>query len=345
MNASRDTLLIFDEDMIAHDPGPGHPESPARLRAIGEMLARRPVAGTRTVRAPEGDLHDIERVHGPRLVAQIEAARGQHATLDPDTHMSEGSAHAARLAAGAAVQAVDAVIEGTARNAFAFVRPPGHHAEPARAMGFCLYNNVAIAAARARAVHGVERVLIVDWDVHHGNGTQAAFYDAADVLFFSTHQFPFYPGTGALHEGGRGAGQGRTVNVPFSRAATDGDYVRVFDEVLTPIADAFAPQLVLVSAGFDAHARDPLGGMELSADGYAQLCDVVRGIAHRHAEDRLVLLLEGGYDLDALADSAHACVEILAGAAGPGLHGRPTLRGEETLRAVRSAQKPHWPTL
>ncbi len=336
------TLVIFDEDMIAHDPGPGHPECPDRLRAIGEALAARPIHGTTQVRAVEGDLDDIARVHGRNLIDRVEAARGKHLSIDPDTHMSEGSVHAARLAAGAATQAVDAVIAGRVRNAFAFVRPPGHHAEPSRAMGFCLFNNVAIAAARARAHHGLSRVLILDWDVHHGNGTQAAFYDDDRVLFFSTHQYPFYPGTGALHEQGHLAGEGFTINVPFSAGTRDGDFFRLFRDVLRPVAERFAPELVLLSAGFDAHRHDPLGQMSLTVEGFAELAATVRDIADEHADGRLVAVLEGGYDLSALAASAHACVEVFAGAASPGRHDDTTPSGEQVLRKVIAAHGDRW---
>lgn len=338
-----DTWLFHDDRMIEHDPGPGHPERPDRLRALATLLRERPVAGTRLVAPSPAPAEVITRVHSAAYLARVEAARGRHHSFDPDTHTSPASVDAALLGAGAAVEAVDAVLDGQARNAFALVRPPGHHAEPDRIMGFCLLNNVAIAAEHALARPQIERVLIVDWDVHHGNGTQAAFYGRRDVLFVSAHQFPFYPGTGSLREQGEGPGEGYTLNVPFAMGATDGDYRRLLADVVGPAAERFDPDLVLVSAGFDAHARDPLGGMELSAEGFADLCSTLRGVAERHAEGRLVLVLEGGYDLEGLAHSAHACAEVLAGAAGPGGPDTPSPVGDAALRLAVEHHRRHWP--
>ncbi|MFZ5470964.1 MAG: histone deacetylase, partial [Myxococcota bacterium] len=232
--------------------------------------------------------------------------------LDPDTAMSEKSYDTAVLAAGAAVQAVEEVLAGRASNAFALVRPPGHHAETARAMGFCLFNNVAIAAETARRV-GAARVLVLDWDVHHGNGTQAAFWKRRDVMYLSSHQFPFYPGTGAPFEIGEGEGEGYTVNCALPGGQGDADYGCVFHELFIPVAEAYRPELVLVSAGFDAHRADPLGGMRVTERGFAAMCSAVKDLADRVCQGRLVLVLEGGYDLDALNDSVRACIEVLSG--------------------------------
>jgi acetoin utilization deacetylase AcuC-like enzyme len=339
-----DTLLLYDRAMIGHDPGAGHPERPARLEAIEAILDARPIGNTILEGPSPAPVEALERVHDPAYVQRILAMRDEFAALDPDTRVSPGSIRAALLAAGAAVDAVDAVCSGEASGAFAFVRPPGHHAERARAMGFCLFNNIAVAAAHARAKHGCSRILVVDWDVHHGNGTQAIFYDDPGVLFFSTHQFPFYPGTGALDEVGRGEGEGHTVNVPLSVNATDGDLLLAFHEILRPIADAYRPELVLVSAGFDAHRQDPLGNLDLTEEGYADLCGVVRSIAHTHADGRLVLMLEGGYDLEALATSAYACTQVLAGVTPPGASARassPHARAE--LDRARARQRQFWP--
>jgi acetoin utilization deacetylase AcuC-like enzyme len=246
------------------------------------------------------------------------------------------------IAAGAAIEAVDAVCTGTAANAFALVRPPGHHAVPNRAMGFCLFNNVAIAAAHARAARDMQRVLVVDWDVHHGNGTEATFYGSRDVLFFSTHQFPFYPGTGDLRACGAGTGEGYTVNVPFAGGANDGDYALVFRDLLGPIAEQYQPDLVLVSAGFDAHRSDPLGGMRLTEEGFANLCAEVKAIADKFAGGRLVLVLEGGYDLAGLARSVQACVEVMAGSAPPPNRIETTAQGEVDVRAAIAQQRTYW---
>jgi len=336
------TLLLFDDAMTEHDPGAGHPECPDRLRAIADRFARDPVAGTRTAAPRPVERAAVERVHPSHHVQRIYDAEGKHLALDPDTHLSPGSIAAARLAAGAAVDAVDAVMKPDTDNAFAFVRPPGHHALADRSMGFCVLNNVAIAAEHARQVHGLERVLIVDWDVHHGNGTQAIFYDRSDVLFMSSHQFPFYPGTGAVRETGAGAGTGFTVNVPYGPGARDADLRKAFTEVLHPVAEAFEPDLVLVSAGFDGHRQDPLGQFELSREGFADLCGEVRAVAERHAHGRLVMLLEGGYDLQALAGSAHACAQVLAGASPPDAAGVTTAGGEATLRLTVDEHRARW---
>jgi acetoin utilization deacetylase AcuC-like enzyme len=306
------TLITTDRRFLAHDPGAGHPESPARLRAILDDLARSPVPGT-AVEAPRPATDaEIDAVHAPAYRAALERLAGRHARLDPDTAMSEGSWEAARLAAGAAVGAVEAVWSGRVQNAFALVRPPGHHAEQARAMGFCLLNNAAIAAEAARRA-GAERVLVLDWDVHHGNGTQDIFEARADVLYMSAHQYPFYPGTGAAEEVGIGAGQGFTVNCPLPGGQGDADYGVVFHDLFLPAARAFAPDIVIVSAGFDAHARDPLASMHVTERGFAAMCSTLAELAASACAGKLVLLLEGGYDLAALAGSVRACLEVLDG--------------------------------
>jgi acetoin utilization deacetylase AcuC-like enzyme len=342
---ARDVLLLVDDAMLAHDPGPHHPERPDRLRAIVAALRGSPVEGVRWAAPRPAPPDAIERIHEPAYRERIEELRGRSAALDLDTTVSPGSIPAALLAAGAAIDAVTAVTAGDAQAAFALVRPPGHHAEARRAMGFCLFNNIAIAAAHARAALGCRRALIVDWDVHHGNGTQHAFYDRRDVLFFSTHRFPFYPGTGAADEVGAGDGAGHTVNVPLSERCDDAEYAAIFDELLEPIADAYRPDLMLVSAGFDAHRDDPLGGMGVSAEGFGALCQRVRDIADRHAAGRLVMVLEGGYDLTALAESVHACVGVLAGATPPPLPRpvEPSPAAARIIHEVREAQQELWP--
>ncbi|MBW2456190.1 MAG: histone deacetylase [Deltaproteobacteria bacterium] len=332
-------LLISDERMLLHDPGSGHPECPDRLRAVTEALEG--VEDSSWAKPEPATREQIERVHTVDHVDKVEGLRGRTGALDMDTTTSPGSVEAAYLAAGAALDAVTEVVSGHYRHAWALVRPPGHHAEAEAAMGFCLFNNVAIAAAHARAELGCERVLIVDWDVHHGNGTQRSFYERDDVLFFSLHRYPFYPGTGVAGETGRGAGEGYTVNVPFPGGQGDGDYLAACEQLLVPIADAYAPDLVLVSAGFDAHRRDPLGGMEVTEDGYAAMASLVQGIAQRHAEGRVVLLLEGGYDLEALGGSVRRCVETLNGAP-VGAVDEPSPLGEAIIQRLWEHHRGNW---
>lgn len=335
------TLLLSEDAMLAHDQGRGHPESPARLQAILQRLRARPVAGTRWQTPQPATRAQIGRVHAPAYVDFVDQVRGQTVHIDEDVAMAPGSTDASYLAAGAAIEAVTAVMQGAADNAFALVRPPGHHAEVDRAMGFCVFANVAIAAEHARQALGAQRVLVVDWDVHHGNGTQHVFEARDDVLVFSAHQWPHYPGTGGHHEQGRGAGTGYTINAPLPAGLGDGDYASLFREVLRPVAESFRPDLVLVSAGFDAHRDDPLGGMAVTADGFAGLCGVVREIAGLSAGGKLVLVLEGGYDLAGLADSVYACVEVLAGATPP-VAAAASAAGEAALRQTLATQRRHW---
>ena len=339
----RPTLLLYDDAMVDHRPGWGHPERPERLDAIVRLLRDEPIDGARWEAPPVGDPEAVLRVHEGRYVDYVESLRGRAAMVDGDTTLSEGSLPAAWLAAGAATRAVDAVMEGEVGAAFALVRPPGHHAEADRGMGFCLFNNVAVAAEHALARGGCERVLIVDWDVHHGNGTQHSFEDRDDVLFFSVHRHPFYPGTGSLRSIGRGAGEGRNLNVPLHRPMGDAEYAAIFDEILAPVAREFDPDLVLVSAGFDAHASDPLGGMHVTEEGFAALCGAVLGIADDCCDGRMALTLEGGYDLAGLARSVHACVDVLCGATPPGGFGRPDAVASQVLGEVQALHRRWWP--
>jgi acetoin utilization deacetylase AcuC-like enzyme len=334
-----EVVLFHDEAMRGHDPGLLHPERAARLDAIREELEQRPVAGVSWRRAGAAARGEITRVHQEAYVARVDRARGLAVELDPDTHLSEKSVDAAYLAAGAAAAAARLAMAGGPPS-FALVRPPGHHAEHERAMGFCVFNNVAVAAEAALAA-GAGRVLIVDWDVHHGNGTQHLFEGRRDVLVFNTHRFPFYPGTGGLRQVGRGEGEGYTVNVPLPPGMGDGDYGAIFRDLLVPVAAAFRPDLVLISAGFDAHRDDPLGGMNVSAEGFASLCAVVQGVAAAQAGGRIALVLEGGYDLAGLATSVHACIEVLAGRTPPAERapGRP---GQAALAEARAVQQTYW---
>ena len=307
--------FVYDPRYLGHEMGHGHPESPERLRAICAQLQS---SGTwsrlHQLTPRRAERQWIERIHDSSYIDSLEQRSPQdgYASLDPDTSMSPGTLESAYLAAGGALAAVDAIMNNEVDQAFCAVRPPGHHAEADRAMGFCFFNTVAIAARYIQQKYGVQRVLIVDWDVHHGNGTQHAFYDDASVLFFSTHQFPYYPGTGRATETGEGQGKGLTINVPFSGGQGDDEYREVFQNVLVPAADSFKPEFVLISAGFDAHREDPLASMDLTAQGYAELTGIVASIAKNFSSGRILSCLEGGYHLHALAESVdHHLLSLL----------------------------------
>ncbi len=306
------TILYSHPVCIAHDPGQGHPERPDRLRAILRALDGPAFAALDRREAPLASRAAIARVHEPRLVdAILEAVpKTGHVALDADTLMSPHSGEAALRAAGALIAAVDAVLGGEAGNAFCAVRPPGHHAEPARPMGFCLFNNVAIGAAHARAAHGLRRVAMLDFDVHHGNGTQAYVEADADLFFASSHQWPLYPGTGAASE----TGVGNVVNVPLRAMSGSAEFRAGWADKVFPALDRFAPELVMISAGFDAHRDDPLGGLQLVEADYEWVTTELLRIAKVHAKGRLISTLEGGYDLDALAASTAAHVAALMAA-------------------------------
>ncbi|HTS93268.1 MAG TPA: histone deacetylase family protein [Stellaceae bacterium] len=303
------TLLFSHPACIEHDPGDFHPESPARLRAVLAALEAEEFALLERRPAPRAEIEDVARVHPRDFVEALLAAvpATGHVGVDPDTILSPASGEAALRAAGAVVAAVDAVVKREAENAFCAVRPPGHHAEPERAMGFCLFNSIAVGAARAREVHGLERVAVVDFDVHHGNGTQAMFERDPTLLYASTHQYPLYPGTGAVGE----RGVGNIVNVPLRPGSGSAEFRRAFETTILPALDEFRPALVMISAGFDAHRRDPLAQLMLVEDDYRWATEQLLACAGRHAEGRLVSALEGGYDLSALAASAAAHVRAL----------------------------------
>jgi acetoin utilization deacetylase AcuC-like enzyme len=308
------TAIITNPQHAAHDE-PSHVERAVRLQAI---MAALDASGLRDdlmeLAAQPASDEQILAVHRPRLLEIVRWVVTQDQVwLNPDTYTTAGSLDAALGAAGAALAAVEAVVTGQADNAFALVRPPGHHATPSQPMGFCLFNNIAVAAQHALNHLGVERVAIVDYDVHHGNGTQDCFYDDGQVLFCSTHGSPLYPGTGAEHEVGVEAGYGTTLNVPLPFGTGDSGFERVYDEVVLPALRAFNPQLLLVSAGYDAHWADPLGPLALSVAGYAALTQRLADLADELCGGRLVLVLEGGYDLDALGACVLAALRILLG--------------------------------
>jgi acetoin utilization deacetylase AcuC-like enzyme len=287
---------------------------------------------------------ELTRVHDPAYIAVLEKLRGARTNLDSDTYVAPGSVEAARIAAGSLVAMVDRILDAPTKNTtprgVALLRPPGHHARPAQAMGFCLLNNVAIAAAHAVS-RGLSRVLVLDWDVHHGNGTQEMFWKDPHVLYMSTHQWPFYPGSGAAKERGEGAGDGFTVNVPMTAHGGDGVYASAFEQVLLPIAEEYAPELVLVSAGFDAATRDPLAQMEVSSEAFGWMARRLAAVAAKSAKGRIALVLEGGYDLVALEAGLTQAIDGLArvGAEGPEIAREPD--HTDVARARRAAMR-HW---
>lgn len=297
------TLLVSHPSFLEHDTGPYHPERPDRLRAVLAALDDPLFAALIRVAAPVASMKELTRVHPQDYVEAILGIRpgpGEHVHVDGDTVMSRGSAEAARRAAGAAVAGVEAVMEGKVQTAFAAVRPPGHHAAPDVPGGFCLFNNVCIGARHAQAKYGVERVAILDFDVHHGQGTQAVVEPDANLFYGSTHQYPLYPGTGLPSETGVAD---NVVNVPLGPGSGSAPFRAAWSERILPLLEGFAPELVIVSAGFDAHRRDPLAQLEVETDDFVWLTEELLAIAARHAEGRLVSVLEGGYDLDALAES------------------------------------------
>jgi len=304
--------IVYHPIYLKHDPGP-HPESPRRLEAIIFHLEQTGLKQQLTPIEPRpATIDEIAMVHHRQHISHIQeiSLRGG-GWLDPDTIMSADSYEAALYAAGGLIEATAAVINGEVNSAFALVRPPGHHAIFQRAMGFCLFNNIAIAARYALTRY--ERVLIIDFDVHHGNGTQEAFYDNPQAVYISTHQFPHYPGTGSIEEIGSGAARGTTVNIPLPAGSGDPEYRQVFTRIVVPVARRFKPQLILVSAGYDPHWADELAMMEVSTTGFARMVKTIRKLADELCDGRLVLTLEGGYDLTALATSVKATFDVLLG--------------------------------
>jgi len=306
--------VIYHPIYLKHDTG-HHVEKAARLQRTLEVLQREGVWDRLEKLEPRpATFEELALVHAPEYISLIEArAREGGGWLDADTVMSRDSFAAALYAAGGVIRGVDAVMGGEVAAAFALVRPPGHHAVSRRAMGFCLFNNIAIAARYAMREFSLERILIVDFDVHHGNGTQDAFYSDPHVLYFSVHQYPLYPGTGHIEEVGEGSGRGTTINVPLPPGCGDEHYLRAFREVLLPAARRFSPQLVLVSAGFDAHFLDPIAMMNVTASGFGRLAEVIKELAEEQCRGKTVYTLEGGYNLDALAYSVLACFKALLG--------------------------------
>jgi acetoin utilization deacetylase AcuC-like enzyme len=337
--------VVDDARFDAHEDLSGpHPECPERLTAAREGLYATLPATLQTRIAPR-EATDVElaRVHLPGYVSALRGALGAgHGHLDPDTYFCPQTREAAWLAAGGAIDLARALVSGECQRGFALLRPPGHHAVPARSMGFCLLNNVALAASAALAA-GLSRVAIVDWDVHHGNGTQDAFYDDPRVLFVSLHQYPFYPGTGAAREIGRGQGAGYTANFGMPAGSGPEAYGAAFRQVIVPLLRAFAPELVLVSAGFDAHARDPLAQLQLDATTYGALATALIDLVGELGHGRIGFVLEGGYDLLALSASVAEVAHAALGRRTELPHGAPRRAEHEAIAATQRALSAHWP--
>ncbi len=340
----RKTAVFRDPLFLDHDPGFDHPESPERLKVIYKIL--------------DGDLlrycflepdfspasHAIIALnHSEKLIERVSETAGKiFDALDPDTKTSPDSYAAACLAVGALVKGVDLVMTGDIDNGFALVRPPGHHAERDQSMGFCLFNNVAVAAHYAIEILGLERVMIVDWDLHHGNGTQNSFYESEKVLYLSTHQYPYYPGSGSLQETGRGKGEGFTVNIPLPGYQGDVDYATIFDDLVVPVGREYKPQLILVSAGFDIYGGDPLGSMDVTPQGFAYMTRTLVRLAEEVCGGRLLVTLEGGYNLDGQRDGILAVLGELSGQVLE--TGYPTNLDDDAFSRL-SREKSHHPAI
>jgi len=307
--------FVYDPIFLQHDTGE-HPENARRMTATMALLEESGLlGGLRRIAARAASDDELALVHDARYVAGIRRlAQAGGGWVDPDTLVTPASFEAAAHVVGGTLNALDAIVAGDVRSAFCLVRPPGHHATPAQAMGFCLFNHVALAAARARSTHGLERVAVIDFDVHHGNGTQDAFYDDSSVLYVSTHEYPFYPGTGAAEETGSGAGWGFNVNVPMPHGCGDASYGRVFDEIVMPAVRRFRPDIMVVSAGYDAHYADTIALERLSVDGYGALVTKIIAAAEELCGGRVLFALEGGYHLTALPWSVRRTIELLVGA-------------------------------
>jgi len=335
------TGLVLDRRYEAHDTGAGHPERPERIRAIRDLMKQYRRDDLVELEPRLATDAELALNHDPTHVARVAETAGRpHGAFDADTPVCSESYATAALAAGGYLELLDRILARDVDNGFAFVRPPGHHAESDRAMGFCLFNNVAIGARWLRT-RGVGRILIVDWDVHHGNGTQDSFYDDPDTLYVSTHQYPFYPGTGAAHEVGRGAAAGRTLNIPLPAGCGDDEYVAAFTDIIVPVANQFRPEVVLISAGFDADYRDPLAGMQVTDDGFRAMTRLLMQVAAEHAEGRVAAILEGGYDLNALRAAVPAVLDELAGTTLAEPMRKPRPRGS-VLEPARAAHAPYW---
>lgn len=341
------TGIVKDRRYMDHHMGHFHVETPQRLEVIYRMIDKKITFSFDKIEPRLAAEDELTHIHTPAYVNMVKSTDGkEHVQLDPDTSTSAKSWEVACLAAGGVLNAVDSIMGRKIQNGFALVRPPGHHAESTRAMGFCLFNNIAIGAAYLIKKHGLKRILVVDWDLHHGNGTQNSFYDSAEVLYFSTHQYPHYPGTGHWNEVGEGKGEGFTINIPLRAGKTDGDYIHIFQKILRPIVSEYKPEFILVSAGFDIYEGDPLGGMLITKEGFGALAAEILDLAAEFSQNRLLCALEGGYDLQGLQDGVEHVLYQLAGETSkPAIE--PTLSSatEQELAPVIEMQKKYWSSI
>ncbi len=341
------TGIVKDWRYMKHDMGAFHVETPQRIQVIYRMIEEKIKFPFLEIEPRLATEEELQLIHTPVYVKSIKSTSGKERVhLDPDTSTSAQSYEVALLAAGGVLKAADLIMQGKIQNGFALVRPPGHHAEASKAMGFCLFNNIAIGAAYLLKKHGLKRILIVDWDLHHGNGTQHSFADSAEVLYFSTHQFPHYPGTGHWREVGDGKGEGYTVNIPLSPGKTDSDYIYILKKILHPITTEYKPEFVLVSAGFDIYEGDPLGGMQITKEGFAALTNVLTDLAKEYAKNRILFALEGGYNLQGLQDGVEQVLCQLSGEGSkPSIDPIASSSTERELAPVIEIQKKYWSSL
>ncbi|MEN6616659.1 MAG: histone deacetylase [Syntrophorhabdus sp.] len=328
---------------LEHDPD-DHPESPDRLEHIYAMLQSLDPENICYISPRMATHEEISLIHDMAYIERIARTRGRSVRLDPDTYATPRTYEAACLAVGGCLSLGDALISGQVTSGFALVRPPGHHAEMSRAMGFCIFNNVAIAARYFQQTKGFDRILIIDFDLHHGNGTQHSFYDDPSVLYVSTHQFPYYPGTGWYEEVGSGAGAGYTINIPMGYGMNDDDYLFAFQEILVPVAHLYQPDMILVSAGFDTYRNDPLGGMAVTESGYSAMTEIIMKIAQRCCSSRALFALEGGYDPPGLARCTKAVITMMTGKPQYTYEkkGNPCREIVTVARNLKTALNPYW---
>ena len=337
--------IVKDDLFLEHITDDFHPENPQRLVMIYSMLKEVGLGNFTVLPRREATHQEISLAHDPSYISFVAGTKGKvQKRLDPDTVTSPRSYEAACVAVGGCLRLADAIMSGDVESGFALVRPPGHHAERGRAMGFCIFNNVAVTARYLQKHYGLKRVLIVDWDLHHGNGTQHSFYDDPAVLYMSTHQYPFYPGTGWHEEIGEGAGKGYTVNVPFSYGMGDADYLHAFEQVFIPVARLFKPEMVIVSAGFDIHRNDPLGGMSVTETGFALMTRMLMDLAEKECGGKILFGLEGGYDLTALTNSVRAVLMELKGTPLyiQDAKDEPCAGARQMVSKVKQGLKPYW---